>query len=87
VLYEFVENEAMNEIDKDYELNVLKMVINTHLDEIISVTEKNLKSLEANRDRVVWELAAKIYSQSGHKVEFYLNRLGDRKIFNRFKFV
>ncbi len=74
MLYKFVENEAMNEIDKDYELNMLKMAINTHLDETRSVTEKDLKSLEANRDRVVWELAEKIYSQSGHKVEFCMVR-------------
>lgn len=35
----------------------------------MSVTEQGLESLEANRDQVVWELATKIYSQSGHKVQ------------------
>lgn len=44
-------------------------MLNKYLDETVSVTEEGLKSLEANCDRVVWELATKIYSQSGHKVE------------------
>lgn len=59
----------MSEVDKDYELKVLKMVANKYLDETISATEESLKALEANRDQVVWELATRIYSQSGHKVE------------------
>lgn len=58
----------MNEVDKDYELKILKMVANKYLDETVSATEENLKALEANRDQVVWELATRIYSQSGHKV-------------------
>ena len=45
------------------------MVANKYLDETISATEESLKALEANRDKVVWELATRIYSQSGHKVE------------------
>ena len=59
----------MSEVDKGYELKVLKMVANKYLDETISATEESLKALEANRDQVVWELATRIYSQSGHKVE------------------
>ena len=58
----------MNEVDKDYELKILKMVANKYLDETVSATEESLKALEANRDQVVWELATRIYSQSGHKV-------------------
>lgn len=59
----------MSEEDRGYELKVLKMMLNKYLDETVSVTEEGLRSLEANCDRVVWELATKIYSQSGHKVE------------------
>lgn len=59
----------MGEVDRDYELKVLEMVINTYLDEIVSVTENDLLTL-LDGDRVVWELATKIYNQSGHKVEF-----------------
>ena len=59
----------MSEVDKGYELKVLKMVANKYLDETLSATEECLKALEANRDQVVWELATRIYSQSGHKVE------------------
>lgn len=64
----------MSEVDKGYELKVLKMVINKYLDETISVKEESLKALKANRDQVVWDLAARIYSQSGHKVELYTVR-------------
>lgn len=59
----------MSEVDKGYQLKVLKMVANQYLDKTISATEESLKALEANRDQVVWELATRIYSQSGHKVE------------------
>lgn len=65
----------MSEADKDYELKVLKLMLNTYLDEIVSVTtEEGLKSLEANRDQTVWKLATKVYSQSGHKVDLYTVR-------------
>lgn len=64
----------MSELDKSYELKVLKMVANKYLDETISATEATIKALEANCDHVVWELATRIYSQSGHKVELYILR-------------
>ncbi|MGQ4648352.1 phosphopantetheine-binding protein [Lyngbya aestuarii] len=64
----------MTEVDKGYELKVLKMVANQYLDETISATEESLKALEANCDQVVWELATRIYSQSGHKVELGILR-------------
>jgi acyl carrier protein len=60
----------MSEADKDYEVKVLTMVINTYLEEIVSVTKEGLKFLESNRDQVVWKLAIRIYTQSGYKVEF-----------------
>lgn len=59
----------MSEADKSYELKVFKMIINKYLDESTLVTEENLSALETNRDQVVWNLATKIYSQSGHKVD------------------
>ncbi|MCP2731301.1 acyl carrier protein [Limnofasciculus baicalensis] len=64
----------MSEVDKSYELKVLKMVANKYLDETISATERSLRSLEANPDQVVWELATRIYSQSGYKVELGILR-------------
>lgn len=75
----------MSEVDKGYELKVLKMVANKYLDKTLSATEESLKALEANRDQVVWELATRIYSQSGHKVELSTvrdvvnSRIGDVK--------
>jgi hypothetical protein len=69
VLQRFAGDQTVSEVDKGYELKVLKMVANKYLDETISATEECLKALEANRDQVVWELATRIYSQSGHKVE------------------
>lgn len=59
----------MSEADRGYELKVLKMVINKHLDETTSITEESLRALEVNCDQIVWDLATKIYSQSGHQVE------------------
>jgi acyl carrier protein len=61
-------------MDKDYELTVFTQVINKHLDEIIFVTEESLKYLITNRDQVVYDLATKIYTQSGHKVELAIIR-------------
>jgi acyl carrier protein len=69
VLQRFAGDQTVSEVDKGYELKVLKMVANQYLEETISATEESLKALEANRDQVVWELATRIYSQSGHKVE------------------
>jgi len=75
----------VSEVDKGYELKVLKMVANKYLDKTLSATEESLKALEANRDQVVWELATRIYSQSGHKVELSTvrdvvnSRIGDVK--------
>jgi acyl carrier protein len=59
----------VSEADKGYELEMLRMVINKHLDESASFTKKNLDALETKRDQFVWDLATKIYQQSGHKVE------------------
>lgn len=61
-------------MDKDYELIVFTQVINKYLDEIISVTEENLEYLRINCDRVVYDIATKIYTQSGHKIELDIIR-------------
>jgi acyl carrier protein len=59
----------VSEADKGYELEMLRMVINKHLDESASFTRKKLDEFETKRDQFVWDLATKIYQQSGHKVE------------------
>jgi acyl carrier protein len=64
----------MSRLEKDYQLQVIKMVLNTYLNQITLATEDDLKSLEANRDQVVWDLATKIYGQSGHTVELHMIR-------------
>jgi acyl carrier protein len=85
VLQKFAGERTVSEVDKGYELKVLKMVANKYLDETILATEESLKALEANRDQIVWELATRIYSQSGHKVELSTlrnvvnSRIGDVK--------
>lgn len=59
----------MNQVDRDYESKILKMAIDKYLGETISVTEKDLRTLKDNRDRIVWDLTARIYSEIGHTVE------------------
>ncbi|MDB9374908.1 acyl carrier protein [Nodularia sphaerocarpa] len=60
----------MNKNHQEYELNILKKVINEHLDQIIPVTDEGLNHLLSHHDDTVWNIATKIYSQSGYKVEF-----------------
>lgn len=64
----------MSEVNNSYELRILKKVVNKYLDETISVSDQSLNSIENNYDEVVWDLATRIYSQSGHKVEFSIIR-------------
>lgn len=64
----------MSADDRAYELDILKKVINTYLDKTVPVTEKGLNSLVSKHDETVWKIATKIYSESGHKVEFSLVR-------------
>jgi acyl carrier protein len=59
----------VSEADKDYELEMLKTVVNRYLGESTSFTEQSLDELETQRDQFVWDLATKIYQRSGHKVE------------------
>ena len=64
----------MSEADNDYELDVLRMVINKFLDESTSLTKSSLNALETRRDWVVWDVATRIYSQSGCRVELTMVR-------------
>lgn len=66
----------MDQVDKNYELTMLKTTIDMYLDKTIAFTEEGLQLLESNRDRFVWDLSTNIYLQSGHKVEFYIARDG-----------
>lgn len=59
----------MNQVGKDYESKMIKIAIDKYLDETISSTEQDLKTLKDNRDRIVWDLTARIYSEIGHTVE------------------
>ncbi|MBE9201499.1 MULTISPECIES: acyl carrier protein [unclassified Nodularia (in: cyanobacteria)] len=60
----------MNKNHQEYELNILKKVINEHLDKSIPVTEEGLNHLLSHHDNTIWNITTKIYSQSGYKVEF-----------------
>ena len=64
----------MNQIDKAYELKIIKMIIDKFLDESISITDESLSELETDCDQIVYSLAIKIFNQSGHKVEFSMIR-------------
>ncbi|BAY66069.1 hypothetical protein NIES22_61820 [Calothrix brevissima NIES-22] len=64
----------MSEADKSYELQILKMIVNKHLDESTLFKKENIHKSEINRDQFVWDTATRIYQQSGHKVELSLVR-------------
>jgi acyl carrier protein len=49
-------------------------MINQYLDDMVSLSEEKLNQLEANCDQIVWDLATRIYKESGHKVEFHIIR-------------
>jgi ElaB/YqjD/DUF883 family membrane-anchored ribosome-binding protein len=59
----------MNEDSKNYEMQILAMMINQYLDDMVSLSEEKLNQLEANCDQIVWDLATRIYKESGHKVQ------------------
>ncbi len=64
----------MSQADKSYELKILKTVINNYLNESNLFTHKNIDESEAKRNQAVWDIATKIYQQSGQRVEFSLVR-------------
>lgn len=51
----------MNEDSKNYEMQILTMMINQYLDAIVSLDEEKLNQLEAKRKQIVWDLATRIY--------------------------
>lgn len=69
-------DKVMDQVDKDYEVTILRTAIDIYLDKTIAFTEECLQSLKSNRDCFVWELSTNIYSQSGHKVGFHVARDG-----------
>jgi|694.fasta_scaffold144770_1 acyl carrier protein len=64
----------MSEADKSYELQIMKMIVNKHLDESTLFNKENINESETKRDQFVWDTATKIYQQSGHKVKLSLVR-------------
>jgi acyl carrier protein len=64
----------MSGYDKSYELEILKMIVNKHLDESTLFNKENINESETKRDQFVWDTATKIYQQSGYKVELSLVR-------------
>ena len=64
----------MSGSDKSYELQILKMMVNKHLDESTLFNKQNINESETKRDQFVWDIATKIYQQSGHKVELSVVR-------------
>lgn len=60
--------------DQEYTLSILKMVINNDLENHHVETSQDLEHLESKRDQLVWEIATKIYTYSGHKVELSMVR-------------
>lgn len=64
----------MSGSDKSYELQILKMMVNKHLDESTLFNKQNINESETKRDQFVWDTATKIYQQSGYKVELSVVR-------------
>lgn len=64
----------MSEVDKAYEFKIIKMIVDEYLDESVPITEESLIKLETDFDRIVYDLAIKIFSQTGHKIEFSIIR-------------
>lgn len=54
--------------DQGYTLQIIKKVIISYLDENIPNNEKGLNMLVNQCDDLVYKIASKIYTESGHKV-------------------
>ena len=50
----------MSGSDKSYELQILKMMVNKHLDESTLFNKQNISESETKRDQFVWDIATKI---------------------------
>ncbi len=60
--------------DQAYNLKIIKKVITYYLDENIPNNETGLNMLVDQCDDLVYKIASKIYTESGHKVEFFMIR-------------
>ncbi|MGK7940070.1 MAG: acyl carrier protein [Crocosphaera sp.] len=60
--------------DQEYTLKIIKKVITSYLDENIPNNETGLNMLVNQCDDIVYKIASKIYTESGHKVYFFLIR-------------
>ena len=56
--------------DQAYNLQIIKKVIISYLDENIPNNENGLNMLIDQCDDLVYKIASKIYTESGHKVDF-----------------
>jgi acyl carrier protein len=60
----------MNELENEYQLKILDMAANLCLDKIATPTDENLRFIESNVDKIVWDVGTQIYQQSGFKADF-----------------
>ncbi|MCG5061199.1 MAG: hypothetical protein KA714_25335 [Limnoraphis sp. WC205] len=49
----------MNESENEYQLKILDMAANFCLDKIATPTDENLRFMESNVDKIVWDVAPK----------------------------
>jgi acyl carrier protein len=64
----------VNDENEAYNLKIFRIVIDKYLNEAIHPTEESCKLIESDHDNFIWELASKIYKESGHKVDLVLVR-------------
>ena len=57
-----------------YTSHIIEKAIISYLDENIPNTEQGLNILVYQCDDLVWQIASNIYTQSGHKVDFFVIR-------------
>ena len=57
-------------MDDEYELKVLETVALKLINEIVVHNETDFKNIEKNREEIVYDIARKIYSQSGKTFPF-----------------
>jgi acyl carrier protein len=67
-------DNAMNDTNEAYNLKIFKIVIDKYLNEAVHPTNESCELIESNHDNFIWELATKIYKESGHKVDLVLVR-------------
>jgi acyl carrier protein len=67
-------DNAVNDENEAYNLKIFRIVIDKYLNEAIHPTEESCKLIESDHDNFIWELASKIYKESGHKVDLVLVR-------------